>query len=762
MLGLQSATALTYTSPGYSIAGMSHAAPVDRIEPLAYAHEDNLQTDFAVEGMTCAACAARIEKVLNRLPGVSANINLATERARVWHPPSLSAEQLMAAVRKAGYGAHAVVAGREEEKAKARTQYRREVQRFWISVALTAPFVLQMLVMVFADAHDILPLWLQLALATPVQFWIGWRFYVGAWHALRGGGANMDVLIALGTSMAYLYSAVVVAFGLPLHVFFEASTAVVTLVLLGKLLEVRARARVSAAIEDMLKLQPPVAWLEGDGKITQVPVGRVHPGDVYIVRPGDSIPVDGIVLDGASSVNEALLTGESLPVRKGAGQRVYAGTLNDDGMLRCRAMAVGSDTALAGIVRLVEEAQASKAPIQRLADAVSGVFVPVIVLIAFATFVLTWWLAGSGVLGLIHAVAVLVIACPCALGLATPTAMMVGSAAGARAGILVRNAAALEHAGRIDTLVVDKTGTLTAGRPAVSHVLPVDGRSSDDVLRIAASIEALSQHPLARAIREHAEKAGVEVGQPTEFRSTAGKGVQASLDGQRIVIGSPGLMAELGIAFDRDRVSDLQDGGHTVVLVAVEHAAIGIITIDDPLRPTSREAVAALRALGIDVVMLTGDNERTAARIAKALGIEHFEAELLPQQKAERVAALKRGGRIVGVAGDGVNDAPALASADVSFAIAAGSDVAVHTADITLMRDDVQSVVDAIRLSRATLGKIRQNLFFAFFYNVLGVPLAAIGMLSPVIAGAAMALSSVSVVSNSLLLKRWKPARQAP
>jgi len=739
---------------------MSQAAPAVRVRPIIRTHEGDRHTDFAVDGMTCAACAARVEKVLNRLPGVSATVNFATERARVSYPPSIATEQLMAAVRKAGYGARPVATRREEEKVRAQAQYRHEVVRFWISAALTAPFLLQMLAMVSGGSHEILPLWLQLILSTPVQFWIGKRFYMGAWHALRGGGANMDVLIALGTTMAYLYSAAVVVFDQPLHVYFEASTAVITLVLLGKLLEARARSLASAAIEDMLKLQPPSAWLERDGELTQVPVDHVRPGDVYLVRPGDGVPVDGVVLDGKSSVDESLLTGESRPVSKSAGQRVYAGTINEDGVLRCRASAVGSNTALAAIVRLVENAQASKAPIQRLADAVSGVFVPVIVLIALATLAATWWLTGSGVLGLIHAVAVLVIACPCALGLATPTAMMVGSGAGARAGILIRNAAALEHAGRIDTLVVDKTGTLTAGRPAVTGVLSMDGHASDEVLRVAASVERLSRHPLARAIREHAESAGIAPGQPADFRSLAGKGVQALLDGRLIAVGSPGMMKDLGIPFDTQRVGDLQGAAHTVVLVAAGGAVIGIVTIDDPLRPTSRAAVSALHDLGIDVVMLTGDNARTAARVAADVGITHFEAELLPQDKAERIAALARGGRTVGMVGDGVNDAPALAAAHVSFALVTGSDVAVHTADVTLMRDDVRSVVDAIRLSRATLGKIRQNLFFAFFYNVLGVPLAAVGLLSPVIAGAAMALSSVSVVSNSLLLKRWKPANQ--
>ncbi|MGZ8204124.1 MAG: heavy metal translocating P-type ATPase [Burkholderiales bacterium] len=744
---------------GYMIPAVSHAAQIKSTPPPARQRGGERVTDFAVEGMTCAACAARIEKVLNRMPGVAASVNLATEKARVRHPGDLDAEAIMQAVRNAGYGAHALGASREEEKAHARAQYRQELTRFWISAALTAPFLVQMVAMLVPGApHALLPPWVQLALATPVQFWIGKRFYVGAWHALKSGGANMDVLIALGTSMAYAYSAAVVVLGLPLHIYFEASTAIITLVLMGKLLEARARSRTSAAIEELLKLQPASAHVERAGELIDAPVESLRVGEVFVVRPGESIPVDGVVLEGASSVDESLLTGESVPLRKSAGERVYAATINADGALRCRATGVGSHTALAAIVRLVEEAQASKAPIQRLADVVSGIFVPVVVLLALATFALTWWLAGSGVLARVHAVAVLVIACPCALGLATPTAIMVGSGAGARAGVLIRNAAALEHAGRIDTLVVDKTGTLTEGRPVVTDVLPADGCTVEQVLGAAASVEHGSEHPLGRAIQERAENAGAPIEPMSDFKSMSGKGVEATVGGRLVVVGSPGLLTELGIGYDAPRVESLQAAGHTVVVVAAEREVIGFIAIADRLRPTSRKAVAALARMGIDVIMLTGDNRRTAAAVAAAAGIARFEAEVLPHEKAERVQALKREGRTVGMAGDGVNDAPALAAADVSFAISAGSDVAIHAADVTLMRDDMMSVVDAIRLSRATLSKIRQNLFFAFVYNVLGIPLAAFGLLNPVIAGAAMALSSVSVVSNSLLLKRWRPA----
>jgi Cu+-exporting ATPase len=716
--------------------------------------------DLALEGMTCAACAARIEKVLNRLPGVSANVNFATEKARVRYAPARAdLASLIAAVRKAGYDAHAVDAARHaDEQARQAAAYRGELQRLLVSIALTLPFLVQMVAMFAGAEHDILPGWLQLLLATPVQFWIGQRFYAGAWHALRGGGANMDVLIVLGTTMAYVYSAAVVVLGLPLHAYFEASATIITLVLLGKVLEARARSRASAAIEDLLKLQPKTAHVERGGATVDVPVSEMQVGDVFIVRPGESIPVDGTVVEGESTVNESMLTGESLPVAKARGARVFAATLNDRGMLKARATGVGSDTALAAIVRLVEEAQGSKAPIQRLADRVSGVFVPVVVAIAVLTLVAAWWVTGDAGTALVRAVAVLVIACPCALGLATPTAIMVGTGAGARAGVLIRNAAALEHAGRLETLVIDKTGTLTVGRPGVTDVVALDGGDAGRVLQLAASLEGGSEHPLAHAILERAAGDGVHLRPVDKFEAMPGKGIAGAIGSVDVRLGTLRYMRELGISFDEQEIAAFQSEGKTVVTVAADGRPAGIIAIADRLRPTSRAAISALAAMGIDVVMLTGDNAATGAAIARQVGIGHYEAEVLPDAKAERVMAFRRTGKVVGMVGDGINDAPALAAADVSFAIGAGSDVAIDTADVTLMRNDLLSVVDAIRLSRASLRKIRQNLFFAFFYNVLGIPLAAAGMLNPVIAGAAMALSSVSVVTNSLLLRRWHPA----
>jgi len=717
--------------------------------------------DLALEGMTCAACAMRIEKVLNRIPGVNARVNFVAETARIHYPPGVTdVAALIAAVRKAGYGAREIAGvNRDEEKARRAAAYRRELTLFWISVGLTLPFVAQMVFMFFGPEHPFLPLWLQLALATPIQFWIGKRFYVAAWHALRGGGANMDVLIALGTSMAYLYSAAVVILGLHHHVYFEASAAIITLILMGKLLEARAKAKTSAAIEELIRLQPKTARIERDGNITEVEIAQVKVGDVFIVRPGESVPVDGTVADGESSINEAMLTGESLPVAKQPGMKVFAATLNQQGLLKCRATGVGADTALAAIIRLVEEAQGSKAPIQRLADVISGIFVPAVVGIAIVTLALWWWFSGDFTGALINAVAVLVIACPCALGLATPTAVMVGSGAGARAGVLIKNAAALEHAGKIDTLVVDKTGTLTIGNPEVTDLVALGAATQDFMLQIAAILESGSEHPLAKAILARAAAMNIVPGRMAAFSAVPGKGVQAQIDGRPAALGSPRFIADLGIPVDAEKTAALQEQGKTVIAVAHDGKAIGLIAIADPLRPTSRAAMERLARLGIDVIMLTGDNRVTAQSIAAQAGIAHFEAEVLPQHKSERVNQLKQQGRVVGMVGDGVNDAPALAAADVSFAIGAGSDVAIHAADITLMRNDLMSVVDAISLSRSTLRKIKQNLFFAFIYNVLGIPLAAIGMLNPVIAGAAMAMSSVSVVSNSLLLKRWRPLK---
>jgi Cu+-exporting ATPase len=729
--------------------------------------------EFSISGMTCAACSARLEKVLNRQPGMQANVNLASERARVRLADGANEAAVMAAVAKAGFSAAPVDSQtRVREKAEKLQVYRSESRRFWISVALTLPLVGQMFFMFGEHGHmNELPRWLQLALATPVQFWIGWRFYDGAYKALRGGGANMDVLVALGTSMAWGFSTVVTVFSLDQHVYFEGGAAVITLVLLGKLLEAGAKARTSEAIESLIRLQPKTARIERNGQWVEIAVETLMPGDIFLVRPGESVPVDGQVIDGESSINESMLTGESMPVGKRVDDKVFAATANGQGALRCRATGVGEHTLLAGIIRLVGEAQGSKAPVQRLADQISAIFVPVVCVIALLTFLGWWWYSGEFAEALVNAVAVLVIACPCALGLATPTAIMVGTGQGARAGILVKNAEALERAERITVLALDKTGTLTCGTPQVTDVVP-RGIERAEALRLAAALEQNSEHPLARAIvAEHVLAQAQEPGKAPiaasvepmavpavnsqkvqNFKALPGHGVEGEIDGRQLRLGSP---TWLGVGAD-PVVRGLQNAGKTVVALADGDQIQALLAIADALRPSSRAAVARLRQRGIRVVMLTGDNAATAAAIAAEAGIAEFRAGILPGDKAAAIVELKANGALVAMVGDGINDAPALAAADVSFAIGAGSDAAIEAADLTLIRSDLLGVADAIDLSAATLGKIRQNLFFAFIYNVLGIPLAAAGLLNPVFAGAAMAMSSVSVVSNSLLLKRWR------
>ena len=731
------------------------------------ARQDCDTVELALGGMTCAACAARIEKQLNKLPGVEAAVNFAAERAHVRYAPGdVDVQRLIATVGKTGFTATISNADtREEEKARKLAQYHEEVRRFWIAAALTLPLLAQMLFMFGQNSHaDVLPRWLQLLLATPVQFWIGWRFYVGGFNAIRGGAGNMDVLVALGTSMAWAYSFVVTVAGMHHHhVYYEASATVITLVLLGKILEARAKARTSSAIEALAKLQPQTARVErrvGDMlELADVPVATLIPGDVFVVRAGEAVPVDGEVIEGSSSANEAMLTGESLPVSKRVGDKLYAATINGDGLLRCRATGVGSHTLLAGIIRLVEEAQGSKAPVQRLADKVAAIFVPVVVAIALLTFIAWWALSGDFTQAMVNAVAVLVIACPCALGLATPTAIMVGTGQGARAGVLIRNAVALEMAEKLRVLVVDKTGTLTEGRPQVTDMVVADGAGVAELLRFAASLEQGSTHPLAAAIVARTKAEGVALATPQNVTTTAGRGLEGEVDGRHVAVGSVSWIGQRAGAIPQAEA--LAQAGRSVVAVAVDGSLCGVLGIADPLRATSPAAVARLGRLGVEVVMITGDNPATAQAIARQAGIAHFEAEVLPAGKADAVNQLKAGGRLVGMAGDGINDAPALAAADVSFAMAAGSDVAMQAADVTLMRDDLGSVADAISLSRATLAKIRQNLFFAFIYNALGVPIAAgvlypvFGLLlSPMIAAAAMSFSSVSVVGNALRLRR--------
>ncbi|WP_230971130.1 heavy metal translocating P-type ATPase [Nitrogeniibacter aestuarii] len=732
---------------------------VDSIRKAGFQVPDTHQ-ELAIEGMTCAACATRLEKVLGRVDGVEeATVNFATETAQMHYRPwDVVLSDIFAAVEKAGFTAHPHGDdSRTQEKARKVALWTAERNRFFIALVLTLPLVAQMPFMFFGDGgHDLIPRGWQWVLATPVQFWIGARFYRGAWSALRGGGANMDVLVALGTSMAYGFSAVVTALGLHQHhVYFEASATIITLVLMGKLLEARAKAKTADAIESLVRLQPRTAWVEQDGQLEEVSVDSLKPGQVFVVRAGDSVPVDGEVVSGRSAIDESMLTGESLPVGKSAGDKVFAATVNGEGALRCRAEGVGSNTLLAGIIHMVEQAQGSKAPVQRLADKVSAVFVPAVVGLAVLTFIGWWLVAGDAVQALVNAVALLVIACPCALGLATPTAIMVGTGQGARAGILVKNAEALERAEKLAVLAVDKTGTLTEGKPAVVDVQTFAGFERQQVLQAAGALEAVSSHPLARAIVAAAGSTAAAA----EVDTVPGKGLQGEIDGRLWRVGSPDFLREQGVDVPGEAIEALVRAGRTPVAVGADDTLAALIAIADPVRETSKAAVARLQAEGVRVVMLTGDHPGTAAAVAGAVGIDDYQAGVMPGDKAAAVARLASDKGLVGMAGDGINDAPALAAADVSFAMGGGSDVALDAADVTLVRNDLNSVADAVDLSRATLAKIRQNLFFAFFYNALGIPLAALGFLNPVVAGAAMAASSVSVVSNSLLLRRWQPGR---
>jgi Cu+-exporting ATPase len=718
--------------------------------------------DLQLVGMTCAACAARIEKVLNRADGVEAAVNFATEIAHVgFDPEKATPATLIAAVRKAGYDAAPAVdpftLPAHEERA-ALLRYRKDLSTFAIAASLTAPLVAQMIFMVNGRHEIELPIWLQFALSTPVQFYAGARFYRGAWNALRGGAANMDVLVALGTTVAYLFS--IAVWQVPLasqHVYFEASAVVITLVLLGKLLEGRAKAKTVQAIRQLLALQPPLVLRERDGDLTEVPLAQVRAGDLFVVRAGASVPVDGRVLSGDSTVNEAMLTGESQPVAKKAGDPVLAGTVNEASPLRCEATAVGQSTLLAGIVRQVASAQGSKAPVQRLADAVAARFVPAVLVIAAITLVANGYLQGDWGEALMRATAVLVIACPCALGLATPTALMVGVGRGAQAGIMVKNAAALERAEKIDALVVDKTGTLTAGVPVVTGTYPEAGFTANEMLLLAMSLEQGATHPLARAIVTRAKALELKPLPIVEVWLHPGRGVSGVNGTQTLRLGSPAFLDESSVVVDAAKLAKLDAKGQTIVGIAEGRTLVGWITLADALRPGAAAAVAALTASGVPVTMLTGDHPGPALAVAKAAGIENWRAEQLPEDKRAMILAMQREGRVVGMVGDGVNDAPALAQADVSFAMGAGAGSAVAAADLTLLRNDLGAVAAAIDLSRATLSKIRQNLFFAFVYNVLGIPLAAVGLLTPPIAGAAMAASSVSVVVNALLLRRWRP-----
>ena len=726
---------------------------------------------FDVTGMTCATCVQNIETALSGLDGVvSASVNLASEKAYVrYNPEMVTVAGLKKAISDAGYKAVPAdeKAGDYERQARDREQ-RRLVLLLIFSFSLAIPVFVLSMVMPFDSSADN---WLLLGLTTPVQFLVGWQFYVGTYKALRNRRANMDVLIALGTTAAYVYSLLVTAMPATFEgdVYFDTAALIISIVLLGRYLEARAKGRASEAIKKLMGLRPKTASIIVDGVETHVAVEDVEVGQIVVVRPGERIPVDGMVVEGASAVDESMLTGESMPVDKKTGDGVVGATINKDGMLKFRATKVGKDTALAQIIRLVEQAQGSKAPIQRLADSVAAVFVPAVITIALIAFIAWFVILGKPfVFALEAAISVLVIACPCALGLATPTAIMVGTGKGAQNGILIKSAASLERAYRIDTIVFDKTGTLTEGKPVVTDVVSLGGASEADILRLAASAEKGSEHPVGQAIVAAARKEGREPSDPESFQALSGRGVLATVEGKEVLLGNRILMNDNGVqtANVEETVTGLENKGKTVMLVALERKVAGLIAVSDTLRDNAAEAIGQLQRMGLETVMITGDNQRTAEAIAREAGMEKVLAQVLPDDKAREVQDLQAGGKVVAMVGDGINDAPALAQADIGIALGSGTDVAMESGDVVLVRNDLRDVVEAIRLSRYTISKVKQNLFWAFAYNTLGIPIAAgvlypwtETLLNPVIAAAAMAFSSISVVSNSLLMNRYRVQR---
>ncbi len=732
---------------------------VERIEKTGYTIP-NREVEFSIQGMTCASCVARIEKVVGKLDAVkSVHVNLASEKARILYVPGIIQEtDLIKAIERAGYSAKSVsLSATEDEKLRKQKEYKKEVITFWGGVILTLPLVVQLFYELFGG-HAFIPNWVSWLLATPVQFYVGWRFYKGAYHALRGGAANMDVLVALGTSVAYIYSALLTLKGSE-NIYFDTSATVITLIFMGKLLEAKAKAKSSSAIESLAKLGAKVAHVIRDGNEVDLPVEELQVGDTVRVRPGEKIPTDGVILEGVSAVDESFLTGESMPVSKVDGDAVVGASVNQTSSFIMKVTKVGTDTALAQVIRLVDQAQGSKAPVQRLADKISGVFVPIVLGIALLTL-LTWDITGNWSIGLFAAVAVLVIACPCSLGLATPTALMAGTGLGAESGILIKGGEHLELAHKVNTVIFDKTGTITLGKPRVTDVWTAEDIATERLILLASALESQSEHPLGSAVVAYAKQHHFIVGNATNVKAIPGKGIEGIVDNEIIRIGNRRWLLETGIYnFPDDVLQSFENEAKTEILIASTDQLLGAIAIADTVKQDAKHTVEQLTDLGVNVWMITGDNERTAIAVASQVGIKNVIADVLPADKAHKVDELRKSGHIVAMVGDGINDAPALAAADIGIAMGTGADVALEAADIALMHGNTQGVVDAIRLSKATMRKIRQNLFWAFFYNVLGIPLAAFGILSPIIAGAAMAFSSVSVVSNSLLLKRFKLGR---
>jgi len=740
--------------------------------------------EIPITGMTCANCAMTIERTLSKkVPGVlRASVNFASERATVSYIPDVTGpEEIIGAIERAGYGAvrpEDFPEGEDAELETRRAEIRTQTMRFIIGLIFTTPLFFMSMGRDFgllgAWSHAAWVNWLFLALATPVQFYTGWDYYTGGLKSLRNKSANMDVLVAMGSSVAYFYSfALLVYPPLGKHVYFETSAVIITLIKLGKMLEARTKGRTGGAIRKLIGLRPKTATIVEEGKEKEVPLARVAVGDHVLVRPGERIPVDGVVLEGESNVDESMLTGEPIPVSKGPGDMVTGGTINGEGLLRFEARKVGRDTALAQIIRLVQEAQGSKAPIQALADRVAAVFVPGVIGIAFVTFALWWSIGGEFVPAMIRMVAVLVIACPCALGLATPTAIMAGTGKGAERGILFKNSQALEMATRLDTIVLDKTGTITMGEPAVVDILKcANGRVKDEfgLLQLAASVERGSEHPLGMAIVREAEARGIELLAPESFRAIKGQGVEARVNGMELKVGKPQWFEEAGIGLQgmEERIRELQAQGKTVMVIAVDNGPAGLIAVADKMKPESPGAITELKKQRLKVVMLTGDNLQTARAIASEVGIEEVFAEVRPEEKSLKIKELQARGEKVGMVGDGINDAPALAQADVGFAIGTGTDVAIETGDVILVSGSLHGVARATDLSRATMRTIRQNLFWAFFYNSALIPVAAgvlypfvflpyfLRQLHPILAAFAMAMSSITVVSNSLRLYRAK------